>query len=54
MKPLKEKISITLDGDTLQKIKQKAEAEDRSHAQYINLVLRRHLQAQDTEHFEKK
>ena len=54
MKPLKEKISITLDGDTLQKIKQKAEAEDRTHSQYINLVLRRHLQAQDTEHFEKK
>lgn len=54
MKPLKEKISITLDGDTLQKIKEKAEAEDRSLSQYINLVLRHHLQAQDTEHFEKK
>ena len=53
-KPLKEKISITLDGDTLQKIKEKAEAEDRSLSQYINLVLRRHLQAQDTEHCEKK
>ena len=53
MKPLK-KISITLDGDTLQKIKEKAKAEDRSLSQYINLVLRRHLQAQDTEHFEKK
>ena len=54
MKPLKEKISITLDGDTLQKIKEKDEAEDRSLSQYINLVLRRHLQAQDTEHCEKK
>ena len=53
MKPLKEKISITLDGDTLQKIKEKAEAEDRSLSQYINLVLRRHLQAQDTQHCEK-
>ena len=43
MKPLKEKISITIDGDTLQKIKEKAEMEDRSLSQYINLVLRRHL-----------
>ena len=46
MKPLKEKISITLDGDTLQKIKEKAEAEDRSLSQYINLVLRHHLHPQ--------
>ena len=44
MKPLKEKISITLDGDILEKIREKAEYDDRSLSQYINLVLKRHLE----------
>lgn len=43
MKPLKEKISITIDGDLLEKIKQYAEEDDRSLSQYINLVLKEHL-----------
>lgn len=43
MKPLKEKISITIDGDLLEKIKQCAEEDDRSLSQYINLVLKEHL-----------
>ena len=43
MKPLKEKISITIDGDILQKIKDKADYDDRSLSQYINLVLKQHL-----------
>lgn len=43
MKPLKEKISITIDGDILEKIRIKAEIDDRSLSQYINLVLKEHL-----------
>lgn len=43
MKPLKEKISITIDWDVLEKIKQFAENDDRSLSQYINLVLKSHI-----------
>lgn len=43
MKPLKEKISITIDNDILTKLKKKAEYDDRSLSQYINLVLKQHL-----------
>ncbi len=40
MRPLKQKVSITLDADIIKKIKELAEHEDRSFSQYINLVLR--------------
>ena len=43
MKPLKEKISITIDNDVLVKLKEKAEYDDRSLSQYINIVLKQHL-----------
>ena len=43
MKPLKEKISITIDSDILEKLKKEAEDDDRSLSQYINLVLKEHL-----------
>ena len=43
MKPLKEKISITIDSDILEMIKKKAENDDRSLSQYINLVLKKHI-----------
>ena len=43
MKPLKEKISITIDSDILERIKEEAEYDDRSLSQYINLVLKKHL-----------
>lgn len=43
MRPLKEKISITIDSDLLAQVKQAAEADDRSVSQYINLVLKQHL-----------
>ena len=43
MKPLKEKISITIDGDILAKLKEQAEFDDRSLSQYINLVLKQHI-----------
>ncbi|MDE6470976.1 MAG: toxin-antitoxin system protein [Eubacterium sp.] len=44
MKPLKEKISITIDGDLLAVIKELAEQDDRSLSQYINLVLKKHIE----------
>ena len=40
MKPLKTKISITVDEDVLEKMKEFAEADDRSLSQFINLVLK--------------
>ena len=43
MKPLKEKISITIDGDLLEKIKALAENDDRSVSQYINMILKEHV-----------
>lgn len=43
MKPLKEKISITIDRETLEKAKQEAERDDRSLSKFINLVLKEHL-----------
>ena len=45
MKPLKEKISITIDGDLLENLKSEAEKDERSLSQYINLVLRKHIEA---------
>lgn len=47
MKALKEKISITIDSDILEKVKEKAEYDDRSLSQYINLVLKRHLEKEE-------
>ena len=49
MKPLKEKISITVDSDILEKIKYEAEKDDRSLSQYINLVLKQHLKTFENE-----
>lgn len=43
-KPLKEKISITLDQDVVEKIKILAEEDDRSVSQYINIMLKKHLE----------
>ena len=40
MKPLKDKISITIDNDVLTKLKEKAELDDRSLSQYINIILK--------------
>ena len=43
MRPLKEKVSITIDSDIVQKIKELSEIDDRSFSQYINMVLKEHL-----------
>jgi len=48
MKPLKEKISITIDGDILQKIREAAEDDDRSLSQYINLILKEHIKSSES------
>ena len=44
MKPLKERISITIDNDLLEKLREKAEYDDRSLSSYINLILRKHIE----------
>lgn len=43
MKPLKEKISITIDSDLLEKLREEAEKDDRSLSQYINLLLKERI-----------
>lgn len=43
MRPLKEKVSITLDCDVVEKIKALAEDDERSFSQYINKVLKDYL-----------
>ncbi|MBQ3054679.1 MAG: toxin-antitoxin system protein [Oscillospiraceae bacterium] len=45
MKPLKVKVSLTLDEDLVEKAKVLAEDCDRSLSQYINLVLKAHIKA---------
>lgn len=52
MKPLKKKLSISLDADIVKIIKELAEEDDRSFSQYVNIVLKEHIQ-QNTE-MEKK
>lgn len=47
MKPLKNKVSITLDADIIDRIKELAEEDDRSFSKYINLVLREHIKSLD-------
>ena len=44
MKPLKNKVSMTLDADIIDEIKHLAEEDDRSFSQYINLLLKEYLQ----------
>ncbi|WP_186566833.1 ribbon-helix-helix protein, CopG family [Lawsonibacter celer] len=49
MKPLKVKVSITLDEPTLERIRQLAEQDDRPLSSYINQVLKAHLEQLDQE-----
>lgn len=41
MKPLKTKVSITLDEDLIATLKELAEKDDRSFSQYINIILKK-------------
>lgn len=43
MKPLKEKVSLTIDSDIIEILRRLAEEDDRSLSQYINLVLKTHI-----------
>ena len=47
MKPLKERISITIDSDLLEKLREKADEDCRPLSQYINLVLKKHLDEEE-------
>ncbi len=47
MKPLKERISITIDGDVLVKLREWAERYDRSVSQVVNIILKDYLYAQE-------
>ena len=44
MRPLKERISITIDSDLLEKLRVKAEEDWRPLSQYINWALRRYVE----------
>ena len=54
MRPLKKKVSITLDEDVIEKIRLYAEETDRSFSQYINLLLRKHISAREARDEAKK
>lgn len=43
MKPLKSKVSITLDSDMIAQLKELAENDDRSFSQFINMILKEYL-----------
>jgi len=43
MRPLKNKVSITLDANIVESIKTLAEKDDRSFSQYINMILKEHI-----------
>lgn len=47
MKPLKQKVSITLDAEVVERLKVLAEECERSFSQYINLVQKDHLSKAD-------
>ena len=54
MKPLKEKISITLDSQILSEVRELSEEDDRSLSQYINLVLKEHLKSKQEDKHDKE
>lgn len=47
MKSLKEKVSLSIDSDIIQKIRDYAEEDDRSVSSYINLLLREHIRVKE-------
>ena len=51
-KPYKLKVSISLDEDVIEIVKDLAEKDDRNFSSYVNMILRRHirnLESQKTE-----
>ena len=53
MKPLKTKVSITLDSDLLEELKVLVEQDDRSLSQYINLLLKERVKAEQAKQSKK-
>ena len=53
MKPLKQKVSITLDEGVIIKLKELADNCDRSLSQYINIVLKEHIKNSEQNSEEK-
>ena len=47
MKPLKEKISITVDSDIIEKARILAENDDRSLSQFVNIALKAFIKEQE-------
>jgi len=47
MKPLKEKISITVDSEVIDQIRAKADYYERSLSQFINIILKDYLRNGD-------
>lgn len=47
MKPLKTKVSITLDTELIEAVKQLAEQDDRSFSQYVNLIIKEYIKKRD-------
>ena len=50
-KPYKIKVSISLDEDLIEKIKNLAEQDDRNFSSYINKVLKEHVQQTGSTNF---
>ena len=48
VKPLKEKVSITLDSDLVNRIKSLAEADERSFSQFVNKILKEYVKQTTT------
>ncbi len=48
-RPLKEKVSITLDADVVEVLRELSEKDQRSFSQYINWVLKKHIEQQKKE-----
>ena len=48
MKPLKTKVSMTIDNDIIGKLKELAEKDDRSLSQYVNIILKKHVEEHST------
>ncbi len=47
MRPLKQKVSITLDGDLIERIRYLSEEQDRSFSQFINMAMKEYLKSLD-------
>ena len=47
MRSLKQKVSITLDGDLIERVRILAEEQDRSFSQFINMALKEYLNRLD-------